>query len=67
MRKLGKLNSFPRGKFQDDDEGAIQIAISVRDKTLVIDFGTSVTWVGMPKQNAIDFANVILKRAQEMP
>jgi hypothetical protein len=59
-------DQFPRGKLNADDDGAIQTRIGVQDKTLIIDFGKPVVWIGLDKQGAIDFANTILKRAAEI-
>lgn len=65
-RKATEMEKYPRGKLSDDDEGAVRIAIGVRDKTLVIDFGKDLSWIGMGKAEAIEFANAIIKRAEEL-
>jgi len=66
--KIGPLGSFPEGKHSDDDKGALAIGISSdHDKQLVVvAFGTPCTWLGMPKQDAIAFAELILEHAKEL-
>lgn len=63
---LGATGNFPRGKFNADDEGELRIAIGSQDKTVVVKFGTPTAWIGMPKENAIAFANTILKHAGDL-
>lgn len=57
------MNQYPRGKLNADDEGAIQIAISELDNTVIMDFGKNVTWIGMSKPEALEFAKTIMKLA----
>lgn len=66
MPKFGPTGTFPRGKFDADDEGALVIGIATRDKTVVINFGSPVAWIGMPKENAIAFAKTILEHAEKL-
>ena len=67
MSKFGATGDFPRGKFNDDDEGELCLGIGVEDKTLIINFGKSVAWLGFAKQDAINFATMILEKAKAMP
>ncbi len=60
----GAIGSFPEGELTKSDEGAIQFAIGEQDGKVVIDFGTSVHWLGMTPQQAADFASAVLKRAR---
>jgi hypothetical protein len=59
-------NYYPRGKLNNDDEGACLISVSVTDKTVVIDFGKDIKWIGMDKQAAIALANTILDKADSI-
>lgn len=60
----GALGDFPEGQITKQDEGAIQFAVGEKDGKVVIDFGTSVHWLGMTPQQAADLASTILKRAR---
>jgi len=64
--KLGATGEFPRGKLSQGDEGELQLAILVRDNTVVIEFGKSVAWLGLDADGAIEFANLILAHANEI-
>ncbi len=60
------MNKYPRGKLNADDEGALMIGISVQDKTVIIDFGTQVKWIGLDKFAAIQLGQMIIDRANEI-
>lgn len=59
-------NKYPRGKLCQDDEGQLAIGIAVQDKTLIIDFGKQIKWIGMDKAMAIQFGETIIRRAKEI-
>lgn len=58
-------DKYPRGKFNKDDEGQIAFRVGVRDKTVILDFGKPVAWIGMPADAAVELAMTLLKRARE--
>jgi hypothetical protein len=66
-RDLGPTGDFPHGKLNADDEGGLMIAISHAEypagETVMIQFGTKVSWIGLPNEMAIEFALNILKHA----
>lgn len=62
---VGATGEFPHGKLTSGDEGAIQFAIGIEDGRVVVDFGTSVHWLGMTPQQAAEFASTLLKKARE--
>lgn len=64
--KLGPTNAFPRGKFSADDEGGLQLGMAVIDRTLIIDVGKPVAWIGLDYHTAVQLAEMILKRAHEI-
>lgn len=59
-------NNYPRGKFSEDDEGELRISVTHKDKTVIIDFGKDVKWIGMDKNCALALAKIIIDRANEM-
>jgi hypothetical protein len=59
-------DQFPRGKLNADDEGQLQVAIATQDKTVIIDFGKPVVWLGLDYHTAMKFAGNIMLRAQEI-
>jgi hypothetical protein len=60
----GAIGDYPEGQLTPSDEGSIQFAIGEQDGKVVIDFGTSVHWLGMTPQQAADFASAVIKRAR---
>lgn len=62
----GPTGDYPRGKLNEDDEGGLHIAIGDEKGLVILDFGTGVTWVGMPPDNARAFANLIIARANKV-
>ncbi len=66
MSKLGATKNFPRGKFSSDDEGELRIAVGMKDKTIVIDFGKEVAWLGLDKDTALALADALVSWAQKI-
>lgn len=62
----GAIGAFPEGKLTPTDEGNIQFAIGEANGKVVIDFGTSVHWMGMTAQQAADLASSLMKKAREV-
>lgn len=62
--KLGATGNFPRGKLNKDDEGELKIAIGVRDKTIIMEFGKEIKWLGMDADMALELANSIKEKAE---
>ncbi len=65
MIRLGPTGKFPDGMSAPDDDGELRIAVGKDAKGNVrVDFGGSCTWFAMAPDNAIAFANLILKHAR---
>lgn len=64
----GATGKFPRGKINEDDEGELQIVIGINEehKTIMIDFGKPVSWIGFGADEARAFANWILANADKI-
>ena len=62
---VGATGEFPQGKIHPDDEGEIQLAVAwVPDKgVVVVDFGTPVTWLALPPDQALGLADLIRRHA----
>lgn len=63
---FGKTDQHPEGKLRSDDEGEIKFGVTHLDGEVVLDFGTSVTWVGMPPSLARQLAINLNKHADEI-
>lgn len=64
--KLGPTGEYPEGKLNEYDKGGLNMAIGIMNNNVVIEFGTPVTWLGMPKKEATAFAKLILSKANEL-
>lgn len=62
--KPGPTGDYPHGSLGPSDRGALQIGVAHdRKGNVILNFGTPVDWIGMPPENAINFARLILRHA----
>jgi len=54
-------------EFRDDDRGELTMAVFVHRDCVVVDFCGPVTWIGMDKDRALQFAAMITSKANELP
>lgn len=62
VKTLGATGAFPDGALDlDHDEGEIRLAIAADKKAGVVrvEFGKPLAWLGLPRQEAMQFAEVI--------
>ena len=62
----GSIGIFSAGKLSNDDQGDIRLAIYCEDNLVHIDFGKDLSWLAFSSQQAIEFANLIIKSAQKV-
>jgi hypothetical protein len=61
---IGPTGEFPHGKMGPDDEGGINVAVGIDEFGLVrFVFGKPVTWLSLPREQAVEFAKLILTKA----
>jgi len=61
---IGPTGEFPHGKMGPHDKGAINVAVAIDEYGMIrLVFGTPVTWLSLPKAEAIEFAKLILRKA----
>ena len=62
--KLGPTGDFPRGKLGPHDEGGLRLGVAHDSKgNVIVNFGTEISWFGLPPEEAIQFGKLILKHA----
>jgi hypothetical protein len=66
MAKLGGTGDFPRGKLNDHDEGGLQMAIFIEDKTVQLHFGKSVKWLGLDADTARKLGQGLIDKANSI-
>lgn len=66
--KIGATGEFPRGKLNQHDEGelALRMAADHQKGVVIVEFGTPVKWIGFDKKKAIQFADALRARAEEL-
>lgn len=55
--------SFPQGKLNGEDEGAISISVGTEKGKVIIKFATHVAWIGLDANQARILASHIMRHA----
>lgn len=68
LEQIGPTGKFPQGKITEHDQGQLAVAIATDKKKgiIQIEFGTSLTWLGLTADDARAFANQLLERADDL-
>ena len=53
-------------RLSPDDEGQLVIQVKEYEQRVVVGFNKSITWLSFDTEQAIEFANCLLKVAQEI-
>lgn len=64
--KLGATGKFPLGKLTPSDEGELRFAVGVEYGKVVIHFGKEVAWIGMEAEQALELAEIIKEKANNI-
>ena len=64
--KIGPTGNYPDGKLNGDDKGEIGIAITEHEGNVLILFGTPISWLALPPEQAEALAREIIKKAREI-
>lgn len=62
----GPTSKFPDGKLSREDRGEVTIAIRDNEGVIVIDFGTELSWMGMLLEQAKEFGEALIARANKV-
>ena len=63
---IGATGQHTQGKLTPHDEGGIQFAVGSKDRKVVINFGTPVAWLGMPPEQAVELAQLLISHARQV-
>jgi len=65
---IGPTGTHPRGKIADDDDGELTVALAVdrAEGVVRIAFGTSVSWIGLPAEDARALAQMLVEMAEAL-
>jgi len=62
--KVGPTGKFPDGKLTTHDEGELTLSIGLMHKTIVMDFGVPVAWIGFTAE-AVAIAEKLVSAAEQ--
>ena len=57
---------YPHGKLNEHDEGELAMAISHEDGNVVLNFNKPVAWIGMPPEQAMGLAELLIEHARAL-
>ena len=63
---LGPTGKFPQGKIHPRDEGELRFAVGIKDGVVVMNFGKSVTWIGMDPDLAITLGEQLIRHGKSL-
>ena len=66
--KLGPTGKFPQGKVDETDDGELTVAVATDHEAQIVRviFGKRTSWLGLPREQAIAFGELIIQRAKEL-
>lgn len=62
MREL--MGEYPDGRLNDNDAGAVAMAVGVENERVVIQFAKPVAWIGLTGDQAMQLASDLMKQAR---
>jgi hypothetical protein len=64
----GPTGKFPEGKLNEDDKGELQMRVGTdtKNKKVILDFGSPVTWLGLDPEGARDLAKLLTDAADKV-
>ncbi len=67
-QKLGPTDKFPQGRINSNDKGEIRMSIfpDEESKVIIVEFGTKLSWIGMPPGQAREMGEALIRHANEM-
>lgn len=66
MAKLGAPKTFSNDKMNAEDEGELMLAIAVDHGRIIVQFGKSVSWLGLGHREAIEIATTLIDAAMQL-
>ncbi len=63
---MGATGKFPDGKMNPEDEGELQLGVAHDQDNVIINFEKPVAWLGLPRKEALQFAQMIANHAMQL-
>lgn len=66
--RFGATGRHPQGFYNDNDEGEIQFGVAADKKQgkVLLNFGKPVAWIGFDREQAIELANSLRQKADDL-
>ena len=66
--EIGPTRTYPSGKLTPTDQGGLNVGVAVDEQhgVIVIDFGTPVLDISMRPEEATEFADALISKANEL-
>ena len=64
---IGPSGDFPLGRYSDEDQGGLnaEVRYDQNKDRIVVDFGASITWLAMSREEALLFAQVLIQKCKD--
>ena len=63
---IGPTGEYPDGKLNENDKGELRIGMAVDGDVLIIDFGKSITWLGLDKSSLQSLIDILTEKLKEL-
>ena len=63
MKKM--FGEFPNGRLNENDQGAVAVAIGHQDGAVTMQFPRNLNWIGFTPEQAIDIAATLVEHARQ--
>ena len=62
----GVFGEYPNGRLNENDAGALAVAIGQENGAVTLAFPKPIEWIGFTPEQAIDIANTLIKHARAL-
>ena len=63
MKKL--FGEFPNGRLNENDQGAVAVAIGHENGAVTMQFPRNLNWIGFTPDQAVDIAQTLIEHARK--
>lgn len=67
LKTVGATGQYPHGRVGPGDLGELKSACYVKNGKLILDFGKSLSWLAMTKEEAKTLAAGLFKMSEKLP
>ncbi len=64
QKMKGIFGEYPNGRLNEDDAGALAVAIGQENGAVTLAFPKPIAWIGFTPEQAVDIASTLIKHAR---